>query len=64
MGSYNMMNNVSFAFQDPIAQRGYVPGQFTINMRKLKALRPNLFKFSSFMFGNSSLFIKLNSKQK
>lgn len=53
MDSNNWMNNLTFAFQNPMARRGYVPGQFSVNMRKLKALRPNLFKFSSFMFGNS-----------
>lgn len=53
MDSNNWMNHLTFAFQNPMAPRGYVPGQFTVNMKKLKALRPDLFKFSSFMFGNS-----------
>lgn len=53
MDANNITNNLTFAFRDPIAQRGYIPGRFTVNNRKLKALRPNLFKFSNFMFGNS-----------
>lgn len=53
MDSYNMTNELTFAFQNPMEPKGYIPGRFQVNNKKLKALRPALFKFSHFMFGNS-----------
>lgn len=53
MDSNTMTNNLTFAFQDPMTPKGYIPGCFQVNNKKLKALRPNLFKLSHFMFGNS-----------
>lgn len=53
MDSNNMTNNLTFAFQTPMAPKGYIPGRFQVNNKKLKALRPKLFKFSHFIFGSS-----------
>ncbi len=53
MDSNNFMGYNMQPFQDPFKNRGYHPGWFSVNMRKLKALRPNLFKLSSFLFANT-----------
>ena len=53
MDSNNFTGYNTQPFEDPFASRGYQPGWFSVNMRKLKALRPKLFKFSSFLFGNT-----------